>query len=193
MYPLSNSDAINENSVNGVDRLNRQNSVPCKTPISDVKILSVQYFELSDSPALPTLHEAKTDATKGNKKSSIRKKVEFCENTKQNVEVATVLTENKTSYASNDVCLATRNFSTKNNKSKKQKERTGISVAPNRFKGSIRNYKNCTLRRHPAIDSEDPPLLSPPIPLTVDGKPGKFSLKTCTRKNYKIKIYNCYI
>ena len=86
------------------DRLNRQHSVPDKAPTSDVKILSVQCFELPDNLALPKVTRTKNSLISSNINGSMKKKKiesSFCCNNKR-IQGVTVLEdeEQKTNNSS---------------------------------------------------------------------------------------------
>ena len=184
--------------MNGIDRLNRQNSVPCKnTTSSDVKVLSVQYFELFDnSSALPTVHETKnvaplnTDITSHTCNGAIKNKTDLLSNNKHNVvEVSTVLEEHKTgntNLSHKNSCSSRRHFPTLRESKKKQKETNGISkdLANNGIAQRC-SPKKFTLRRHPPEDFDDPILQ--PLHTINDNDKGK--LKAYSRKNY-FSIFN---
>ena len=155
--------------MNGLDGLNRQNSVPCKnSSSSDVKVLSVQYFELFDnSTALPTVHETKNVAspnsniTSNRNNGAIKNKTDLFPNNKHNVvEVATVLEEHKTGSSNlshKNSGSSRRHFPTLSGSKKKQKEINGVSkdLANNGIAQRC-SPKKFTLRRHPPEDIDDP-------------------------------------
>ena len=162
--------STHSSNTNGMDRLNRQNSVPCKnTSSSDVKVLSVQYFELFDnSSALPTVHETKniahpsTDLATSNRcNGAIKNKTDLLPNNKHNVlEVATVLEEHKTgntNLSHKNSCSTRRHFPTLSGSKKKQKEMNGVSKDLVNNGTALRcSPKKFTLRRHPPEDFDDP-------------------------------------
>ena len=74
---FSDIDDLNPKSCSKLhsnDRLNRQNSLPCKAPTSDVKILSVQCFELPDNLALPKVIRTKNSLISSKINGSVKKK-----------------------------------------------------------------------------------------------------------------------
>ena len=87
---LNNSYPNHCSKLHSNDRLNRQHSVPDKAPTSDVKILSVQCFELPDNLALPKVTRTKNGSISSQIKDSMKmKKIEssFCCNNKRIQEV----------------------------------------------------------------------------------------------------------
>ena len=104
MDDLNNSQPNYCSKLHSSDRLNRQHSVPCKTPTSDVKILSVQCFELPDNLALPKVIRTKSSLISSQMNGSMKKKKiesSFCCNNEKIQEV-TVLEdeEQKTNNSS---------------------------------------------------------------------------------------------
>ena len=146
------------------------NSVPCKNPsASDVKVLSVQFFELFDnSAALPTVHETKnatsptSNITISNRNNgAIKNKTDLFPNNKHNVvEVATVLEQHKTGSSNlphKNSGSSRKHFPTLSGSKKKQKEMNGVSkdLANNGIAQRC-SPKKFTLRRHPPEDIDDP-------------------------------------
>ena len=144
--------------------------MPCKpSSSSDVKILSVQYFELNDKSALPTVHETKNGGSTSNINGSIKNKIDPFPNCKH---VATVLEENETSNISKN-SGSTHVFPTLNVSKKRRKERNGVGLNAKDLNGTPRSpNKKCTLRRHPPEDFDDP-IVQPLNSLVNPGK-GKY-------------------
>ena len=95
---LNNSHPNYYSKLHSNDRLNRQHSVPDKAPTSDVKILSVQCFELPDNLALPKVTRTKNSSISSKMNGSMKKKKiesSFCCNNKRIQEVAVLEDEDQ--------------------------------------------------------------------------------------------------
>ena len=81
---LNNSYPNHYSKLHSNDRLNRQHSVPDKAPTSDVKILSVQCFELPDNLALPKVTQTNNSLISSKMNGSMKKiESSFCCNNKR--------------------------------------------------------------------------------------------------------------
>ena len=141
----------NENGrtdVDCVDPLKCATAIPHKPDSSDVKILSVKYFEISDTQGLPSLHDTKNSKTSSDVSYMTNKTMDDGQNSNY-VENANISTMQNSTKGYSHTTFSGFNYSSK------QKQSNGVGLMAKESNASLRSPKKCTLRRHPPLDYND--------------------------------------
>ena len=130
--------------VDCVDRIKCENEIPNKPSSSDVKILSVKYFEISDTQGIPSLHDTKNSKTSSDVSYMANKTMDDGTNSNY-VENANISKMQKSTKGYSHTTFSDFNYSSK------QKQSNGVGLMAKESNAALRSPKKCTLRRHPPL------------------------------------------